>query len=210
MDKDNTEEFNVNIDDLIKDKNIFEKIQTEFSYRLSKIKDCWYWLKYLWYYIRTGHEYRASWSLDSHLLNELVWNIKILKNDKHGCASLFLDKARKEIHKEEKDFDINEYAAKMDYNYTEEEWKLGKSIRTNEYDKMLDYIMLYDYYSNYGIANEKFVDNVEEFENKFKNTLPIKPGTQNEFDYTALAILSNKYWNKIWEWMQEYGRTLWW
>lgn len=195
-------------EDWLKDKNILEKVKTELSYRWSKIIDGWYWLKYLWYYIRTGHDYKASWSLDSHLLNEIVWNIKILKDD-DGCSTLYLDKARAEIHKDEKDFNIYDYAVKMNYDYTEDEWKLAKKLRAEEYDRMLEYIALYDYYSNYGIAGKTLVDDVEAFEEKWKKTLPIKPGTYREFDYKKLDALANKYWNKIWEWLRTYGRTLW-
>ncbi len=193
----------------LKDRNIWEKIKTELDVRWSKIMDGWYWLKYLWYYIRTGHDYRASWSLDSHLLNEIVWNLKILKNDDIGCSPLFLDKARAEIHKGEKDFNIEEYAVKMNYDYTEDEWKLGKKLRADEYDKMLEYVALYDYYSNFGITNKELVDDVEAFENKWKKTLPIKPGTYRDFDYKKLDALADKYWNKIWEWIRTYGKVLW-
>lgn len=200
--------MNEMIKDWLKDKNILEKIKTELSYRWSKIIDGWHWLKYLWYYIRTGHNYKASWSLDSYLIDEIVWNIKILKNDS-GCSTLYLDKARAEIHKDEKDFNIDDYAIKMNYCYTEDEWKLAKKLRAEEYDRMLEYIALYDYYSNYGIADKTLVDDVKAFEEKWKKTLPIKPGTYREFNYNKLDTLANKYWNKIWEWFRTYGRTLW-
>ena len=196
-------------EDWLKDKNILEKIKTELSYRWSKITDCWYWLKYLWYYIRTGHDYRASWSLDSHVLSEIAWNLKILKNDDIGCSPLFLDKARAIVHKDEKDFDAEEYAKKLNYDYDEQEWDLGKKLRALEYDNMLEYIALYDYYSNFGIANKELVADVAEFESKWKKTLPIKPGTYRDFDYKKLDSLANKYWNKIWEWMRTYGKVLW-
>lgn len=196
-------------EDWLKDRNIWEKIKSSLDYRWSKIKDGWYWLKYLWYYIRTGHDYRASWSLDAYLLNETIWNLKILKDDDNGCSPLFLDRAREEIHKGEKDFNIEEYAVKMNYDYTEDEWKLGRKLRSEEYDRMIEYIQLYDYYSNFGIANKEIIDNVEEFENKWKKTLPIKPGTYHDFDYKKLDALADKYWNKIWDWLRTYGKVLW-
>ena len=94
-------------------------------------------------------------------------------------------------------------------DYTEDEWKLGKKLRADEYDRMLEYVALYDYYSNFGITNKELVDDVEAFENKWKKTLPIKPGTYRDFDYKKLDALADKYWNKIWEWMRTYGRALW-
>lgn len=196
-------------EDWLKDRNILEKLKSAIYYRWSKVKDCWHWLKYLWYYIRTGHDYKASWSLDSYLLNEIAWNLKILKADKLGCSGLFLDRARAEIYKNEKDFNAEDYAVKMNYDYTEDEWKLGKKLRAEEYDRMLEYIALYDYYSNHGVASKKIVDDSAAFEKKWKKTLPIKPGTYNSFDYKKLQALEEKYWNKIWEWMRKYGRCLW-
>lgn len=213
LDKDGNKKNYASMDDAhnewYESLGIWDKLSMEFSYMWSRVKDAWYWLKYLWYYIRTGHDYRASWSLDSHLLNEIVWNLKILKNDNFGCSGFFLDKARAALHKDEEGFDLDEYAKKVNYSYSDEEHTLAKQLRAEEYDRMIEYIALYDYYSNFGIASKELVDDVDAFEKKWSSTRPIKPGTYDELDFDKLRQLEDEYWCKIWKWMMTYGRMLW-
>jgi hypothetical protein len=43
----------------------------------------------------------------------------------------------------------------------------------------------------------------------YRKTIPYKPGTYEEINYTKLSKLQKKYWNKIWNWVKEYGESLW-
>lgn len=197
------------IDDIIKEKSIFSKMKTWLSCKWSRLEDAWYWTKRLWHYIKTGHDPKAAWSLDSYILKEIAWNLKVLEKNAHGCSPVFLDKAREIVHKDDKSFNAEEYAKKLNYDYDEAEWKLAVKLRSDEYHKMAEHIALYDYYANFGIADKELVDDAAEFEKKWKHTLPIKPGTYRDFDYKKLHNLSQKQWNKIWEWMRKYGQELW-
>lgn len=193
---------------LCEEKGTWDKLCIWLRVKWSDVKDKWYKMKYLWYYIKTGHEYKASWSLDCFLLREIVWNLKRLKTDTHGCVVYFLDQARKQLHKDDKDFDLEKYNNEH-YEYTDEEFKLAVKIRTEEYDKVIEHILLYDYYSNFGIVNCELVDDTEAFEAKWKSTLPIKPGTYRSFDYDKLDALAKEHWNFTWNWIKEHGQKLW-
>ena len=200
------------MEDMTRCRGLWDRITTEIGYMWSRLGDAWYWLKYMWYFARTGHDYKASWSLDSHLLDEIVWNLKKLKEEHHGCSPLFLDRARAKLHEGEDGFDKDAYAEKMNYDYTDEEWRLAEKMRAEEYDREVENIALYDYYAGCGIANEKLLGGKAEakaFEAKWRHTLPIKPGTYREFDYKRLAELQQERWDMAWDWIKEYGQCLW-
>jgi len=166
-----------------------------------------YWIRDTFYHVKTKHNYNESWSLDTHILDDILWNIPILLKNKHGLAYPYLDMAVKETHKNDPKFDIVEWN-KTNHEYTDEEEKLADKFQRESYEKVVEYIKLYYYYDSHGIIDNLNQDEVE-FDKKFRHTLPIVPGSYDMFDYKKLSELQQKTWNKIWEWVRTYGQTLW-
>lgn len=166
-----------------------------------------YWVRDLIYFLKNKHDYKESWNLDCHILQDMLWNIPILIENKHGIAYPFLDKAVKETHAKEKGFDIKEWN-KTHYTYTDEEEKKAIEYQNEEYERVLEYIKLYEYYRDGGSIDETDPKQVE-FDKKLHYTLPIIPGTYDSLDYDKLNVLTERNWNKIWEWMRKFGQTLW-
>lgn len=184
-------------------KRLFEKIEFELEYYFVDVpQHGWYWLRDNVYLLKNKHKYGEHWSLDCHVLDDLKWNIPLLNKYSHGIAWPYLDKAVKETHKDEKDFDINEWN-KNNHSYTDEEEKKAIKYQEESRNELLKYVKLYEYYRDMGVTDDT------EFENKWRYTLPIKKGTYDCFDYKKLDALQKKYWNKIWEWMRQMGQTLW-
>ena len=189
-------------------KRIWDAITFELWYWfIDRPNHVRYWVRDLIYWMRTRHDYRESWSLDMHVLDDLIWNIPILIKNKHGLAGPFLDKAVKETHKKEKNFDIKEWN-KTHYEYTDEEEKLAEKYQNEEFGRLVEYVKLYKYYLDSGVVDETNEEEVA-FGNKWRYTLPIIEGTYDSFDYEKLQALTNRYWNKIWDWMRLFGQTLW-
>jgi hypothetical protein len=69
-------------------------------------------------------------------------------------------------------------------------------------------IMLYLYYDNCGIIDENDYKMIA-IDSVYRKTIPYKPGTYKEINYIKLSKLQKKYWNKIWNWIKEYGESLW-
>ena len=114
----------------------------------------------------------------------------------------YLNRAVIETHKDEKDFDINEWN-KTNYEYTDEQEKFAVKYQEESRNELLHYVKMYEFYRDHGVTDDK------EFDAKWHHTLPIKKGTFDSFKYDQLEALQKKYWNKIWEWMRVYGQTLW-
>ena len=87
--------------------------------------------------------------------------------------------------------------------YTNEEEKLAVKYQEGSRNELLKHIKLYEYYRDFGVTDDK------ELDKKWHSTLPIKKGTYDHFDHKKLDALRLKHWNKIWEWMRQYGETLW-
>ena len=184
-------------------KTLFEKIMFELEYYFTDVpKHGWHWLRNNVYLFKNKHNYGEYWSIDCHILDDLKWNIPILNKHSHGISWQYLDKAVKEIHKDEKDFDINEWN-KINHDYTDKEEKLAVKYQKESRNELLKYIKLYEFYRDTGVTDDI------EFDKKWHHTLPVKKGTYDNFDYKKLDALQEKYWNKIWEWMRNNGNTLW-
>ena len=189
------------------DKPWYKKIIENASFNLEYyLLDCpknsWYWLRDNVFMLKHKHQYGEYWSLDSHILDDLKWNIPLLNKHAHGIAMPYIDKAVCEMHKDEKDFDIREWN-KTHHEYTNEEEKLAVKYQEESRNELLKHVKLYEYYRDHGVTDDK------ELDKKWHFTLPIKKGTYDHFDYKKLDALRLKHWNKIWEWMRMYGETLW-
>ena len=75
--------------------NIIEKIAREYRYLCSKILDIKYWFRDILYFIKTRHDYREHWQLDSHFIDDLEFNLPKIKEHKYGTPIAFYEKAAK-------------------------------------------------------------------------------------------------------------------
>lgn len=167
-----------------------------------------YNIRDLEYLTRTKHNYNESWSIYSHMLDDLEHNIPLLIKNKHGIPTEFCQKARDIIHKDDKNYNKDD-ANKSDPNYTEEHvMEVANKIWNEELEKLLLNVKLYKYYENFGIIDEENKDEVE-IDKKYHSSIPIIPGTYDDIDYVKLNEMSNKCWNYIWDFMKENGRNLW-
>lgn len=189
--------------------NIWLDIQIWFEhYTVNVWHNITNWFSCMWYFHKHQQYKHASYGLDSYMLDTLMHNVRKLLENKHGVAYPYLDKARIELHKNEKDFDIIKYN-KEHYDYTDDETTLASKYQSESYEQLLQYIRLYRYYLDDYMLIDSNDKELVELDKKYRHTLPIKPGTYDEMEYDKLSKLSDKYWNKIWEWMRMYGQTLW-
>lgn len=167
--------------------------------KLSSIK---WWFADIIYFIKYKQYRKASWALDSYMIDTLQHNVKILLDTKHGISPVFIDEVRKEMHKDEKDFNIEEYD-KTHYEVTEEEESRAVELQCKTLQQLLDAIEKYNYYFNHGVADN------EETDKKLRSTLPLVKGSYDMLEYKKLYNMTMKQWNYIWDWMRKYGHTLW-
>ena len=184
-------------------KRIYEDIVFNLEYIfIYKPKDLYYWVRDNIYLLKNKHQYGEYWSLDEHILKDLIWNIERLNKHSHGIQCPYCEMAVKETHKNDKNFDINKWN-EQNHSYTEEEEKLAVKYQKESRNELVKYIKLYMFYRDCGCSD------YPEIEKEYHHTLPIKKGTYDILDYKKLNTLRQEYWNKIWEWMRIYGETLW-
>lgn len=169
---------------------------------LNKLDDFKWWLADMWYFAKHKQYRRASWSLDSYVLETLKHNVKILLAQKHGISPVFIDEARRELHKADKGFDLKKWNAEH-INITPEEEKLSLEIQEKAFKQLLGAIDRYTYYMEQGATEDKALDK------ELRSTLPFRQGSYDVLDYTKLYAMAQKQWCKIWDWMKQYGQTLW-
>lgn len=192
-----------------KNESIFEKISIWWDvYVKDAISDFFYERKKHRFWKKTKHNYEEAYSLDMHIINDIIFNVPIIRSDRHGYPQHFCDKAVLELHKNDKKFDLDKYYAdncgKTDKNVEE----LAIAMYHAELDKLLLNAKLYLYYTSFGIIDEDNADEVE-FDKKWSKTLPYQPGRYKEFDYQKLHALQDKCWNSVFNWIKQYGRFLW-
>ena len=169
---------------------------------LNKLDDFKWWLADMWYFAKHKQYRRASWSLDGYVLETLKHNVKILLKQKHGISQQFVDEARRELHKADKGFDLRKYSAEHP-NVTPEEEKLSLEIQEKAFKQLIGAIDRYTYYMEQGMVEDKALDK------ELRSTLPLRQGSYDALDYAKLYAMAQKQWCKIWDWMKQYGQTLW-
>ena len=173
-----------------------------FGWWLSKLNDLRWWFADMLYFAKHKQYRRASWSLDTYILKTLKHNVNVLIKTKHGISPVFIDEARKILHKNDKNFDVKKYSAKH-VNTTPEEEKLSLELQNKSFKQLVSTIDRYNYYFDIGCTDDKALDK------ELRSTLPVKQGSYDVLDYDKLYIMQQKQWNKIWEWMKLNGQTLW-
>lgn len=182
--------------------NIFRKISHVFSRVLDKLSDVKYFIRDVIYFIRTRHDYRESWQLDSHFIDDLEHNLPLIKKDKNGVPAEFCMRAAEKMHAKDKNFDISEYMKKNPSLDEDGLMELATKMFDEEVDKCILYVKLYKYYSYFGHINKKNKEEVE-FDKVWRKTLPFVPGTYNELDYKKLDALTKRNWNAIMNWCKD-------
>lgn len=177
----------------IEEESLFHEIFYFFRYRLTeKIKNLLFEVKDIFYYIKHKHSIREIWSIDKHMLQDLKFNLKKLAENHHGVPQFIIDRIKKKNN-------CKNHSTLMEL--ASKEW-------TRELLELRNNIMLYFYYEDYGIIDENDYEMVL-INAMYEKTIPHKPGTNKELDYIKLSKLQKKYWNEIWNWIKEYGESLW-
>ncbi len=188
-------------------KRAFDEIVSFFEYYfVDKPKDLYYWTRDFVYLLKNKEEYSNQWNLDMHLLDSIERNVPSLIKNSHSLS--FIDQAILRMHAGDPNFNLKEYHKAHYAGYPKEVEDLAIKIQNEEYANLLLYVKLYRYYANTGSIDFDNREDVE-FDRKWRHTLPIKKGTYDEIaDYDKILELSQRYWDKIWDWMKFYGQTL--
>lgn len=185
---------------------IFSSISDFFSYWIcTKPIDWWYKLKDIAYLLKHNEARSNQWNLDAHLIDTIILNVPSLIENSHGL--MFLDEAILKLHGNEVGFDLKKYHEYNCHGYPVDVENLALKIQNEEYNKLLLNARLYKYYVDAGIVDSSNPVEVE-FDMQWRSTLPVKPGTYDEFDYNKLKEMYQKSWNDIWDWIKKYGHTL--
>jgi hypothetical protein len=180
-------------------ENVFKKISGFFKYSVfRKLGDFWFDVKDAFRRAFTRHSIEESWSLYDHILSDMKYNLKKMAEHHMGCPTFICDRARERLGKERP----------MDGDYDGETMALAEKMWYDELMNLREAVLAYDYYRSYGIVDENDED-MDDIVEKYKDTLPYKPGTNKVFDYEKLNELALGKWNYIWNWMKEYGESLW-
>lgn len=188
-------------------KRTWENIKYFFHYWfVDRPKDFHYWFRDLRYLLKNKEAYSNQWNLDWHLLDSIKRNVPSLIQNSYALA--FIDEAIMQVHGKDPKFDLKKYHEEHYAGYPKEIEDLAVKIQKEEYENLLLYVKLYQYYANFGDIDFDDPEEVE-FDKKWRHTLPIKPGTYDEIsDYDKMNQLVKEYWDKIWDWMKAYGQKL--
>lgn len=187
----------------------YSELWFNITYYFSKVTDLRYTVKDIWYWFRTKHNRSESWSLDSHIVEDILHNVPIMIKNLHGWPSYFSLEALKEKHKNDPKFDVEKaLTANPNLCWEEKCDERALELWKEKLNELLLCTRLFVYYDNYGIVHEKDVE-MNEIAKKYKSTIPYVPGTYKQIDYVKLDKLTTKNWNKIWDWIRVYGRNLW-
>ena len=176
------------------DENIIEKIKAWFEfYFVYKVKDFFHALRDAIFLLKTNHNYYERWSIDTHIIDDLRFNLPIMIENLHGCPESFCERASESSEIKDERPVVSEKGVEL--------WR-------EELTKLLENVLLYKYYDGYGIVDEKDKQMVE-IHKKYESTLPYVKGTYKQLEYSKLRELINKHWEFICDWMKEHGRDLW-
>ena len=192
---------------LEKVKAFFMSFKWKFDDFKSMVKDFWFWFRH--YDRRSGKSRQRyeSWSLDSAVLDMLEFNIPLIMADKNGVPGDFCAMAKARSAGMTLDAAKNAYNAGV--SSSDEEIKLGKELWNEELGRVLLHIRLYRYYANYGIVGKEDGGEYAKIDEEYSKTMPYKPGTDKDIDYTKLHELTQTEWEFVWDWWKKYGQMCW-
>lgn len=153
------------------------------------------------YFKKYHHDTHESWSLDTHLLADLKWNLIRLKNESYGIPTKFIEEAMNEAHSSEPDWDFDKWYEKNQCNSEAEELAIKKMNEV--YDRIINLIDLYGFYAITDIDDDNFPEKKDPAE-------PIiLPGTYDILDYKKMHEKSVECYSQIWDLVKKYGPSMW-
>lgn len=190
-------------------KHVWEKTTSTLDYWfvdkprgvIESIKDVFYFMKH--------RQYRnAYWNLDIELLDTIEHQTKRLLEKQHGIPQMFVDRALEKLYaKEGEKFDPVAYCRETDWFLSDDEMKLAEKLQREAYGKLLDAIKLYRLFYECGAYDPKDSE-AEAFFLAHRNLLPRKKGSYDDYDYEKLEVLTKKQWRKIWQYVEEFGQSM--
>jgi hypothetical protein len=203
-----------NLHDMLFDEDtcengLIEKIKTFFTRVAWKMRDIKYmlydvafWLGH--YDMKTNHgEERADcWNLDSTVTRKILFNVPRMVKTLHGCPSIYAAKAVSESRGI-----ALEQAYRISANT--EEMDKAMAMWKSDLELLVLYVRLYEYYSCHGIVGKEDGPEMAEIDEKYRNTIPVMPGTYMETDYVKCEELAQKYWNLYCDHWKKIGRMCW-
>ena len=175
---------------------LFVSIPADFFH---KIKETIYLLKH-------KQQLHASWCIDDIMLDTLLFNIPILKKNKHCLSWKMLEKAILEKHPDFTKQDLEKYFATHYNGYGDDIEKRAVVLEKEMFDKLIDDIKAYRYYAGQYAYIDKNDKDLAETDKKLRHTLPLIKGSYDRYEYKKIRDLTDKYWNKIWETVRTYGQ----
>ena len=139
------------------------------------------------------------------MMGILEHNIPLLIKNHVGVPSRYCVEARKQMHANEKNFDIDA-SFKKNPNSDDKELEFASKLYVEDLEKLLLNVRLLNYYEGFGIIDEK---NPIEVELKKQYKIPYKKGSWKEIDYEKLQKLQDICNNAIFNQLKDMGRCLW-
>jgi len=177
------------------ESDFFNNILDFFIYTIpEKLHSFVTFVSRIFYLLRTGRKREESWDIIYHMLDLLKHNLPIMIEN------------------------LNSVPVNFENNPPEHFVLIGENTNTEYNDKLLCWkreletlkynVLAYLYYSDFGVIdkNDKQMKYIEE---KLKDTIPYKSGTNKKIDYSKFNDLIQKHWNAIWDWIKQYGMNLW-
>lgn len=192
--------------EMLKDNDADEDDVEESPYEIAKrekdamMRDIKFFINHYDHETCSSHMRSESWSLDSHILKDLEFNIPIIKEEANGVPQDYIDKACEMLHEDYEELVQNEESDRKMFD-------LAKKLWHEELDNMLHHIWLYEYYVDHGIISDNVPNEMKEFLKNYK--MPMEDGQYDVIDYMKTSDLAQAEWKAIWEWMTKYGQSLW-
>lgn len=188
-------------------RKVFETIDV-FFYRLfiSFPANTFYKAKELLYLLRHKQQLHASWCIDDILLDTLLFNIPILKKNKHTLSWKMLEKAILERHPSYTVHDVDKYFATHYNGYGKDIEDRAVVLEKQLFDQLISDIKAYRYYAGQYTYIDKTDKDLVETDKKLRNTLPLIKGSYDRYEHKKLKALVDKHWNRIWETVRSYGQ----
>ena len=153
------------------------------------------------YFKKNGHDITEPWGLCDHLLRDLKWNLKRLKEESVGYPTQFLEEVVRNNHKNDPSFDFDSAWSSGECTNPKVE-KEALKLRDKTYDQICHEIDLYMFYSDIGNATEDY-----------ELTKDMKyfyfPETYKEIDWNKMSQKRKVHWDAIWDFVKKYGEGMW-
>ena len=120
-----------------------------FFYRtfISIPADLFYKVKETLYLLKYKQQLHASWCIDDVMLDTLLFNIPILKKNKHCLSWKMLEKALLEKHPSFTKQDVDKYFATHYNGYGDDIERRAVELEKEMFDKLVDDVRAYRYYA---------------------------------------------------------------